>query len=300
MSEPIVLIDGDPIVYRCGFAGQHRIIHAILEAAEGSPFPVRFEGKTDRNNYLKEHPEHELLVEEEELEVEPLPFVLQTVKQSLSPIELLGNPQLFLTGSGNFREKLNPLYKASRRETPRPVHYQAIREYLQTHKLATLVDGREADDEISIRAHRLREAGLPYIVATIDKDLDQIPGRHYDYMRHIEYEVSEEQAEKWFWQQCLSGDPTDGVPGCWKIGRANAAAMVDDWYLQKWTPEAIWEAIVETYRLSQKKSGCKYTDDDPARLALETARLVWMQKEPGELWNPPGIPFGRIEGDVDD
>jgi len=294
------LIDADGIVYRCGFAGQHRVIHAILEDEEGKPLRMRFEGKTDRNNYLKEHHEHSLLVEDEELEVEPLPFVLQTVKQSLSPLELLGNPQLFLTGGGNFREKLNPLYKANRREIPRPVHYEAIRDYLLTYKGGVLVSGREADDEISIRAARLRKAGLPYIVATIDKDLDQIPGRHYDYMRHIEYEVSEEQAEKWFWQQCLSGDPTDGVPGCWKIGAAKAAAMVDDWYLQKHTPEQIWEAIVAAYRASQAKAGCKYADDDAERLALETARLVWMQREPGELWNPPGTQHGRIEGDIDD
>src|SRR5579862_3463165 len=220
MTSPTVLVDGDPIVYRCGFAGQHPVIHGVLENADGVPYRIRFEGKADMKRHMAEHPDHEVLVADEELEVEPLPFVLSTVKACLGHLEPMGNLQLFLTGKGNHRDKIATVkqYKIDRKDTPRPVHYAAIREYLLSWKGAVLVNGREADDEISIRAHRLRKEGKPYIVATIDKDLDQIPGKHYDYARHIAYEVSEQEAERWFWQQVLSGDPTDSIPGCWKIG----------------------------------------------------------------------------------
>lgn len=222
-STPTVLIDGDPIVYRCGFAAQHSVIHALVEGPEG-PSAWRFEGRADRNQWQKEHPDYEILDEQEELDVEPLEFALVTVRAVLRSLEHLGVGRLFLSGKDNYREKLATIakYKGNRDRNKRPVHYQAIRDYLCSHWGGVVIDGHEADDELSIRAAQARQDGRQYVIATIDKDLDQIPGLHWDYMRNVEYVVSEEEAQKWFWQQCLSGDATDGVPGCWKLGPAKA------------------------------------------------------------------------------
>lgn len=293
----IVLVDGDPIVYRVGFAGQHRIVHAIVDG--DPPERYRFEGKTDRNRWLAENPGREIVAEDEEIEVEPLSFVLHSVKQCMGVLEALGETRVFLTGSGNFRLKLAPSYKANRDPNNRPVRYQEIRDYL-TDRGALIIDGREADDEISIRAADLRRRRQPYIVATIDKDLDQVPGEHYDYMRHVRYRVSEEDAQKWLWVQILAGDATDGVPGCWKIGQTRATELVDRLYLGKAPQRDIWRAILNEYDRSRGRKGCPYADKDPEAIAIETARLVYMQREPGELWNPPGTPFGRVKGDDDD
>lgn len=301
MAEPIVLVDGDPIVYRVGFAAQQRVIHAVCEGPDGEPYKIRFEGRKDRNKYLAEHPEHVLLEEEDELIVEPLPFALQTVKQIFGVLERLGTPKVFLTGTGNFREKLATVlpYKGNRDKSHRPAHYAAIREYLLTNKGAVMVNGREADDEISIQAHALKKARRRYIVATIDKDLDQIPGKHYNYAEHVEYDVSALEAEKWLWRQVLSGDPTDNIPGCWRVGKERAAEIVDTWYQEYLRPQEHWQRVLQIYADSRRVKGCPYAKRDAKEVALETARLVYMQREIGELWNPPGEPMGRIEESTD-
>ena len=298
----IVLTDADPICYRVGFAGQQKVIHATVEGPDGELQRYRFEGKTDRNTWLAENAGWSILDEEEEVIAEPLSFVLQTCKQIYGVLETLGTPKSYLTGKDNFRTKLATVvpYKHNRKDAVRPVHYAAIREYLQERWGAIVVNGREADDELSIQAAQLRKARQKYVIATIDKDLDQIPGEHYDYARHISYRVSQEDAEKWFWQQALSGDPTDGVPGCHKVGPAKAQKLVDSWYLEGCSQPDIWEGVLEQYARSQSIAGCAYKDKDSAEVALETARLVWIQTEAGALWNPPGIPYGRVEGDPDD
>jgi hypothetical protein len=299
----IVLTDADPIVYRVGFAGQQKVIHAVVEGPEGVPVRQRFENKTDRKNWLEENQGWEILDEQEELVVEPLPFVLQTCKQIYGVLETLGTPKSYLTGKKNFRNGIakTAVYKGNRKPDARPVHYEAIREYLQTKWGAIVINGREADDELSIQAARMRKAGQKYVIATIDKDLDQIPGEHYDYSRHVSYHVSEEDAAKWFWQQVLSGDRVDNIPGCYKVGPETARKLVDEWYLEpQYQPAEIWEAVLEQYVRSQSKSGCPYKDQCSDEVALETAQLVWMQTEAGALWMPPGVPYGRVEGDEDD
>jgi hypothetical protein len=56
------------------------------------------------------------------------------------------------------------------------------------------------------------------------------------------------------------------------------------------TEENIWEGIVREYAISQGIPGCPYLDRDPAAIALECARLVYLQQVEGELWTPPGAP----------
>jgi len=67
----------------------------------------------------------------------------------------------FLTGSDNFRNAINPEYKANRKDTRRPEWLQQAREHLVTHWGASVEDEQEADDAMGIMQTRLRkEAGL--------------------------------------------------------------------------------------------------------------------------------------------
>jgi hypothetical protein len=148
-------------------------------------------------------------------------------------------------------------------------------------------------------------SGLPkdardyqYIIATIDKDLDQIPGPHYNYLKQVFYSQLEDAARLFFFQQCLSGDPTDGIPGCWKVGEGKAAAFISKHARR--SDGLIWEGICREYAASQKVAGCPYVGSDPSAVALETARLVYLQQKEGELWNPPGTPHGQVEADDGD
>src|SRR5690606_5655312 len=136
-----------------------------------------------------------------------------------------------------------------------------------------------------------------YVVCTIDKDLDQIPGHHYDYKKHVHYEVPDEEAERWFWVQALSGDATDNIPGCYRMGTKTAERIIDQAY-DDWQPARhgsrqafIWDRILREYREAEIKYGTKCAwvgkDITSEAAAVETARLVFMQVKAGKCWEPP-------------
>lgn len=257
-----MLIDADPIVYRSAFAAQKK-------AADGSDWVV----------------------------VEPIENVLGTVKRTLAGIReaaASGRTEIYLTAAQgrSFRHEIakQRAYKGNRTK-PRPYYYDAVRQYLVDWHHARVVTAREADDELSIRANQLRRDGVPYVVATIDKDLDQIPGSHYNYRDKLGYEVGEEDADRWFWIQALAGDPTDNVPGCWKIGQEKATKIIDGCIAQD---IELWPTVVEYYEYSQNLKDCPYRDIPPEDVALETAQLVYLQRMPGELWLPPQAGGPRI------
>ena len=142
--------------------------------------------------------------------------------------------------------------------------------------------------------------GVPYVVATIDKDLDQIPGDHYDYRQHVFYDVNIFDAEMFFWKQCITGDSTDNIPGCYRVGDGKAAKILDAWSedydgdpffdADAWR-RYLWDNIVELYGQVMANNPDRYPEGMGAReAALETARLVHMMHYDHQLWTPPGEP----------
>ena len=147
--------------------------------------------------------------------------------------------------------------------------------------------GCEADDAISIAAEQNRTQHIDSIIVSIDKDLDQIEGLHYNPDKRVFYSQDRDSAKLYFFQQCLSGDSTDNIPGCPGIGKEKAAKLIAGWTadregIELATEQSLWSNIVSTY----------INRGSDADHALETARLVYIQKAPGELWNPPGEEFG--------
>lgn len=308
MGSPQLLIDADPIVYRVGFAAQTKAIHCVLESATGELEQVRFGSKTERNEWLEQHPGSSVTAEEEEVIPEPIANALAGVKRLLGEIiDRAGTDQTHVilsesSGKGNFRHAIakQAPYKGNRKQ-PRPFHYQNIREYLTDYWGAQIVQTREADDEIAIRAKRYRAEGIPYVIATIDKDLDQIPGPHYDYAKKVSYNVSEDDARRAFWIQALSGDSTDNIPGAWKIGDKRAAAHIDAWLSLGYDDRMMFESAITVYdRQCLEYAGCPYICRPALDVALETAQLVWMQDEPCTIWAPPGVPRGKIPCEQDE
>jgi hypothetical protein len=122
------------------------------------------------------------------------------------------------------------------------------------------------------------------VVATIDKDLDQIEGEHWDYMKHVSYAVSSWTATFWFYKQILTGEQTDNIPGCYKCGPIKADKLLADAYTEK----DLWHEVLRAYHSAAALPNYPWGDKDPADIALEQARLVYLQREEGELWSPPG------------
>ena len=293
-----ILIDADPIVYRAGFASEASEYILTLEKGEDDIEQACFlagENKTAFRmmlDWLEANPTREVLDTHKIVVAEPVENALQAVKESINGIlEHVHTPRalrFYLSGAGNYRYDLATIkpYKGNRDPTHKPVHYKAIRDYLEEYHHAEVIEGREADDQISIVASRLRADKESYVVATIDKDLDQIPGEHYDYMKKVSYAVSEWSATYWFYTQVLAGDPVDNIAGCYRCGPAKAAKVLANAF----TAEHCWEAVVEEYAEATARSGYPYGDRDTNELALENARLVYLQREENELWTPPGTP----------
>lgn len=308
----VLIIDADPIIYGAGFAAQTSTYTYVLEGPDGE---LVQETWTDGNEALRfiRAGKYKVLDKQVHVDAQDPSFARQCARTTISSIiercaERLdtNDPQIemYLSGPDNFRYKLATIapYKGDR--PPPPVHYQTVRDYLTERWGAVVVSGMEADDKVSIRGRELNEDGTPWILATIDKDLDQVPGLHYGYQKHVFYNVDEWDAEWTFWRQTLSGDSTDNIPGCYKIGETKAVSILNksldlftgDPTTQRdaWN-EWVWGTILQTYRRNMDD----YPDRYPKGMlapdaALETARLVFMQHYEGQLWNPPGVPHGEV------
>ncbi len=130
---------------------------------------------------------------------------------------------LCFTGRSNFRYSILPTYKASRRGKPKPVLLDALIEHARASWTCREVDCLEADDVMGIMA--TKSPGR-YVMATIDKDLKQIPGIHYDWRKERIKAIEPREADYWFYFQVLTGDSTDGYAGCPGIGVARARKVL--------------------------------------------------------------------------
>ena len=87
----------------------------------------------------------------------------------------------YLTGIGNYRHGIatRASYKGNRSGQQPPAHLKAIRAHLVNKHGAILSAGEEADDLLGIAANQYAGA----VIVSVDKDLLQIPGRHYDFVK---------------------------------------------------------------------------------------------------------------------
>ena len=161
-------------------------------------------------------------------------------------------------------------YKGNRKASPRPLWYDELREYLMVKQGATMAVNEEADDLLGIEACKRGESA---IICTLDKDLDMIPGWHYNWRKRDITLISRPEAKVNFWRQVLTGDATDNIPGVPGIGPGMA---------KKLFPKALdtsdhWNMGLMAYGMAG------LTEEQ----MIETARLVWIRREAGQVWNPP-------------
>jgi DNA polymerase I len=160
-----------------------------------------------------------------------------------------------------FRKALLPSYKHNRKGCNKPDLYYELRDWFMATYEWKQYDNLEADDCMGIMA--TMKPGK-YIVCTIDKDLKQIPGDHFNWDKDESYlTIDDLQADLWFYQQVLTGDSTDGFSGCPGIGPAKAGKIL----LGLEDPIDIWKRIVETYKFFN-------LDESYALLQARMARIL--------------------------
>ena len=177
---------------------------------------------------------------------------------------------VYLTDSkGNFRNALYPEYKANRTQ-PKPRHYQALREYLVNHEAAEITWGQEADDALGINQNENT------IIASIDKDLLMVEGRHFNFVKNEHTVITPEEGTRRFYTQLLTGDATDNIKGLPKVGPVKAKAYLKDCVDE----EQYKEATVAAY-----KERLPELDDEAIfqRINL-TGKLLWIRREEDQLW----------------
>tara|TARA_R110000772_G_scaffold94334_4_gene192167 strand:+ start:74 stop:766 length:693 start_codon:yes stop_codon:yes gene_type:complete len=175
--------------------------------------------------------------------------------------------EVFLTGRGNFRFDLVDNYKANRKGVERPIHLQAIRDHMVENWAAIVSVDEEADDMIGIRATQI---GKHTVVASIDKDMLQIPCMHYNLWRKTWTQVNEWDGLFFFYEQILTGDKADNIIGLHGVGPVKARKVLEG----ATTEQELFDRCVTKY------------DGDRDKV-IENGRLLWLRREEGQLWSPP-------------
>lgn len=151
--------------------------------------------------------------------------------------------QVYLTASNDktaFRKQIYPEYKANRK-APRPIHYEELRKHLVENHGASISTTIEADDAIGIDSHHIDNC----VIVSIDKDLLQIPGLHYNFVKQEFKEVTKDQGIYWFYKQLLMGDRADNIKGLEGIGEVKATRLLES--SEDFSEESWFEVVRNAY-----------------------------------------------------
>lgn len=217
------LIDMDLIVYRVGAACDNW--HYIYK---GERYDTHKDVKRQIQRECSDATEREEKLKTAVRERDPEPW--EDVRESvISFAGDLTDPfdeyQGFISGKGNFRYKAATIlpYKGTRSSATRPYHYDAIRQLLVDVFEAKLSIGMEADDCLGLAQTE------DTIICTVDKDLDMVPGNHWNWEKDERYVVEPLEGIKNFYKQMLTGDSTDNILGLHGVGpKSKLLKNIDD------------------------------------------------------------------------
>lgn len=140
----------------------------------------------------------------------------------------LSQVYIFVGSKGNFRRTLFPEYKANR--TSYPIILREL-----SNQVAEMYDGFvsygvESDDSVASSWKYFSDlyGRDNVVIASIDKDLKQIPCLFFDYYytRMEVFNISEKEAFLNFFKQMLIGDSSDNVKGVKGIGKVGAERIL--------------------------------------------------------------------------
>lgn len=214
MSKRSLLIDADILIFQ----------HACTNQ-------VRYEWDEDT---VSEVVTPEEAIDEMEMFITNLRVVTETEETS---------PLFCFSKGRSFRYSVLPTYKHNRKDRERPILLETLRKHIIDNYDVRARNGLEADDIMGILGSKHPDK---YILATLDKDLRQIPYvLNYNWRTGEMCSFNEEEANRYFFMQVLMGDPADGYKGCPGIGPKKAEKILEDVDVMNET-EA-WATVVETY-----------------------------------------------------
>lgn len=283
----ILLQEADEISYRCAFACQKQGYRWV-----GKNKTVDLKNKFTKTkiiNFFKDRKNKYIDVDyklEPYALIEPEYIVNYTLDRMVEKLYALETKEfgrikevkLYLSPSdgSNFRYKVANIvgpkgvgYKAGRPE--KPYWLKHIKERLLTKWGAEETPGFEADDALGMFANSNT------VLSHIDKDINMVPGWHYNHVTGEVYSVPEglgtlEYADGkllgmgvlFFYAQLLMGDSTDNIPGIPKIGQKRSYDLLRSSLDEEEAYNIVHKLYVQQY-------------GDRAMEALhEIADLVWI------------------------
>jgi hypothetical protein len=317
--------DGDPIVYNAAF-GVEKTRYRFVDAVGESVSPVFFSAKGAKKWLADEQYDD---FSEETIDLD---YTRQSFKKIGTEAEAIKNTQLiiqeyiglvgktvlknafYLTRSGDKHKTQSGtenMYQFNRAGSVKPVHYKAVRKYLETHPLFKLAPaGFEADNILCMLGEK---HGANAVVTSLDKDMAQMEEAwfiHVDKGRKgvrfwcTSLGTLEHNGKKWIgtgfkWlaYQALAGDRADGYLGINKVGGQavfNLIAALDG-------KEEVVRGCLDLYE-AKFPDGIKYTSWDdkemhltPLELMEQHFNLAYMEKSPQDIWKASDILTGRVK-----
>lgn len=187
--------------------------------------------------------------------------------------------KIFLTGNTNFRFQVYPEYKANRLNVPKPRHLAYLRNYVQETYAATVSDGCEADDDLGVAQCT---SSVPTVIVSLDKDLLQIPGKHYSWRieggtpdkrwvkEALHQDITPLEGKRWFYTQMLSGDTSDNIKGVSGIGKVKAAKLMAN---EDLTEEDMFNTVRDLYSCDEEM--------------LMNGQVLYIWQKPNDIWKLP-------------
>lgn len=201
------------------------------------------------------------------------------------------------SAENNFRYGIYPEYKANRKDQPRPRHLEYLKEHVIRNWGARFALEQEADDALGIEQEKhneyeyssdvnlddshtfIRQNECTSTICSIDKDLLQIPGNHYNFVKKEHSFVTPEQGIRAFYTQILVGDTADNIRGCTGIGPVKANRAIG----AKSDPSELLEIVCSLYC---KQESTK-TEEENIRHILQIGKLLKIRTFPEEVWSFP-------------
>lgn len=290
MDNYLPLIDGDEVVYTAGHSSQ-KVQYSVGYVDEIGMFQedIRFdymkEAKAYNSEYINTEIRKVIEPKEESIAFANVRTILRSIKEALKT----NHYSIYLTEAkrNNFRDQIATFkpYK-NRSAIEKPVHYQALRDYLIEEEFAVVTEGQEADDALGIMStFYQRENKYDPVIVSQDKDLRMIPGLWLN-RKEKKFQlcnIREIDGYKAFYKQLLTGDATDDIPGIVGMGPATASKIIDGLV----TTEEMYAAVLIQYDKAMKKGKLPFkTEKTIPEIVLEIGRLLWIRREPDQIWTP--------------
>lgn len=174
---------------------------------------------------------------------------------------------VYVKGKDNFRYRVTPAYKTGRAQREMEPGYkrriESLYEYAQDQYACA--DGAEADDYCSVHVGELQAEGKVVVLSHIDKDLNMIPGYHWDPKKKKLRQYRADMCYNFLLRQILMGDAGDSIPGIPGIGPKKACDI-----LHHQQPQEFWDTVVGTYK---KELGKEWK-----KVLVETANLIYIRQ----------------------